>query len=356
MAGLLRDQRVSLALLPPPVASLLAGEADSFVDLRVLIVGGEACTSELVRAWVRPGRRFYNGYGPTEATVAVTVAQCRGDEPVPPIGRPMPNQQVYVLDRHLNPVPVGVAGQLYLGGVGLARGYLNRPELTADRFIPHPFVTDADARLYATGDLVRYLPDGNLVFLGRLDDQIKIRGFRVELGEIEAALRSCPGVLQAVVVARDDLGEQRRLVGYVTADPGWAGSLSPAELRRDLAERLPGYLVPAHVVALTALPLTPAGKLDRAALPVPVMGGSEPGAGEGLTPRTIVESLIADLFAEILGLDQVRVGDGFFDLGGNSLQAMQFLSRLRDTFDIEAGVTDIFQAPTVTTLAELFQS
>ena len=347
LAGLLRDQRVSLALLPPPVASLLAGDAESFVDLRVVIVGGEAGTPELVRAWVRPGRRFYNGYGPTEATVAVTVAQCRGDEPQPPIGRPMANQQVYVLDRHLNPVPVGVAGQLYVSGVGLARGYLNRPELTADRFIPNPFVAEAGARLYATGDLVRYLADGNLVFLGRLDDQVKIRGFRVELGEIEAVLRACPGVVQAVVVARDDLGGQRQLVGYVTVDAAEVGQLSPAGLRRDLARRLPGYMVPAHVVVLDTLPLTPTGKVDRKALPAPVVGG----IGEQSAPRTLAESLVADLFAEVLGVGQVGVDDGFFDLGGNSLQAMQLLSRLRDTFDVEADLIDIFQAPTTATLA-----
>ena len=350
LAALLRDQRISLALLPPPVASLLAGEADRLPELRVVIVGGEACTAELVRAWLRPGRRFFNGYGPTEATVAVTLAQCRGDEPTPPIGRPMPNQQVYVLDGQRGPVPVGVAGQLYLGGVGLARGYLNRPALTAARFIPHPFV--AGERVYATGDLVRYLPDGNLVFLGRVDDQVKIRGFRVELGEIETVLRACSGVRQAVVVARDDLGAQRHLVGYVTVEPA-AGRVSPTELRRQLAGRLPGYMVPAQVMVLDTLPLTPSGKLDRAALPAPALGDDRErdDREERPAPRTAVESAVTELFAEVLGVGAVGVDDGFFELGGNSLQALQLVSRLHGTLGVEVDVVDIFQAPTPAALA-----
>ena len=349
LAQLLREGWISIALLTPGVAAVLAAEADTFADLRVIVIGGESFSSELVWSWARPGRRVVNGYGPTEATVAAVLGECRGDEPLPPIGRPLANQQVYVLDRHLNPVPVGVPGQLYLGGMGLARGYLNRPELTAERFIRNPFGDDlaaAGARLYATGDLVRWLPDGNLVLLGRTDHQVKIRGYRIELGEIETVLAAHPSVAQAVVTAREDVPGYKQLVGYVTAEA--AEALDPLGLRHHLEVQLPAYMVPAHIVVLDAFPLTPSGKLDRNGLPAPAPvepGGAQP-------PRTLVEALLADVFAEVLGLAAVGVDDNFFELGGNSLQAMRLLARLRDTLAVEADVTVVFQTPTVATLAE----
>ncbi|MGH3979770.1 MAG: non-ribosomal peptide synthetase [Pseudonocardiaceae bacterium] len=353
LAQLLRDRRITVALLTPGVATVLAAEAATFADLRTIVLGGEAFSSELVRAWARPGRQVVNGYGPTEATVAVVVGECRGDEPAPPIGRPLANQQVYVLDRQLNPVPVGVPGQLYLGGIGLARGYVNRPELTAERFIPNPFAGDLaapGARLYATGDLARWLPDGNLVLLGRTDHQVKIRGYRVELGEIETVLAAHPGVAQVVVIAREDVPGYKQLVGYVTAEA--AEVLNPAGLRRHLEARLPAYMVPAHIVVLDALPLTASGKLDRNGLPAPA-----PVSSSGTqAPRTLVETLLADVFAEVLGVEAVGSDDSFFDLGGNSLQAMRLLARLRDTLAVEADVTLIFQSPTVATLAEALRT
>jgi amino acid adenylation domain-containing protein len=350
LARLLRAQRITVVLLTPGVAAVLAPDAGTFPDLRVIVIGGEAFSSELVRAWAGPGRRVVNGYGPTETTVAVVVGDCRGDEPTPPIGRPLPNQQVYVLDRALNPVPVGVTGELYLGGLGLARGYLNRPELTAERFVTHPFADDPDARLYATGDLARWLPDGKLVLLGRTDHQVKIRGYRVELGEIETVLAAHPGVAQAVVTAREDGTGHKQLVGYVTAAAGQA--VDPLELRRHLEATLPGYLVPAQLVVLDAFPLTASGKLDRNRLPAPT-----PTAPDGAQlPRTVVEALLADVFAEVLGVPAVGVADDFFELGGNSLQAMRLLARLRDTLAVDADVTVVFRTPTVATMAELLRT
>ncbi len=351
LAQLIRDQKITVAILTPPIATLLAPEAGTFSDLRVIIVGGEAFSSELVRAWARPGRRFYNGYGPTEATVTVTLNELQGDEgSVPPIGRPMVNQRAYVLDAHHNLVPVGVPGQLYLGGVGLARGYLNRPELTAERFVPNPFSDEPDYdRLYATGDLVRYLPDGNLVFLGRLDHQVKVRGYRIELGEIEAALEAHPEVTQAVVVAREDASGNKTLVGYVSSEAPTPPE--PTELRRHLERHLPAYMVPAHLMVLEAFPLSPTGKIDRAALPAPEQTRSAASA-----PTTLVEGVVAELFAEVLGLESIGADDGFFDLGGNSLQVMQLLARLRDTFEVDVEVAAIFQASTVAGVAELLRT
>lgn len=353
LTQLLSACRITVALLTPGVAAVLAPQAAALTELRALVIGGEGFSTELVRAWAQPGRRVLNGYGPTEATVAVVVGECRGDEPTPPIGRPLDNQQVYVLDRHLNPVPVGVPGQLYLGGTGLARGYLNRPELTAERFVAHPFSTAGEARLYATGDLARWLPDGSLVLLGRTDHQVKIRGYRVELGEIEAELAAHPGVAQAVVVVHEDTPGQRQLVGYVTVETtGAAGAPDSAALRGHLEARLPAYMVPAHLLVLDRFPLTAGGKIDRTGLPAPA-----PARLEGAAPaRTVVEALLAEVFAEVLGVPAVGVDDNFFDLGGNSLQAMRLLARLRDVLDIEADVTVVFHAPTVATMAEALRT
>jgi amino acid adenylation domain-containing protein len=347
LADLIRRERITFMCLPPAVLNLLADE--EFPSLRVVIAGGEAFSSALVRSWARSGMRFINGYGPTETTVGATMAECRRDDALdpPPIGLPLPNYAAYVLDRHLNPVPVGVAGELHLGGAGVARGYLNRPDLTAERFIPDPFSEDAGARLYKTGDVARRLPDGNLQFLGRLDDQVKIRGLRVELGEIEAVLADHPAVAQAVILVGEDRTGQKQLIGYARTDPGGA-PISPADLRVHLAERLPAFMVPAHLVILDAFPLNANGKVDRSKLPAP---DSTDSAASYVAPRTLIETVLVDMYAGLLNLERVGIEDNFFDLGGNSLQAMQLITRLRKDLAVDTDVTAIFLAPTPAQLA-----
>jgi acyl carrier protein len=265
-----------------------------------------------------------------------------------PIGRPIPNTQAYILDDHLNPVPIGVPGELHVGGAGLARGYLNRPELTAEKFMPHPFSSEPGARLYKTGDLARYRPDGAIEFLGRGDNQVKIRGYRIELGEIEAVLAQHPALQEAVVLARDDVPGDRRLVAYVVPRPD-VPLPSADELRQSLQQRLPAYMVPAAFVPLEALPLTPNGKVDRKALPPPDRSRA---AQEALVaPRTPAEDLLAAIWADVLQVEQVGIYDNFFELGGHSLLATQVISRVRKALQVEVPVRRIFEAPTLAELA-----
>jgi amino acid adenylation domain-containing protein len=348
LTQLMRDERVTVTDIPPAVMALLP--ADAFDDLRIVFVGGEAFSADLVDRWALPGRRFFNGYGPTEATVTVIVKECQaGLDGPPPIGRPMTNHQVYVLDRYGNPVPIGVPGELYIGGVGLARGYLRRVGLTRERFVPNPFSDDPDARLYKSGDVACFLPNGDLQFLGRVDDQVKIRGYRIELGEIAAVLMRHPAIAQAAVLVREDAHGAKELVAYATAR-----DVPPerAAVREHLAAHLPTYMIPTHVVFLDALPLTRSGKLDRAALPPPEQQPAEDRAA----PTTLTEAILAnEIFADILGISTVGVNEGFFELGGNSLRAMQLLSRIRDTFGVELDVPMIFQAPTPAALAEVLR-
>ena len=279
---------------------------------RLVLVGGEAVDEEMRGRMLRVPTRFYNVYGPTECTVDATVREVGASGPPAAIGGPLPNVTSYVLDPALLPVPVGVAGELYVGGAGLARGYLGRPGQTAERFVPDPFGGHAGARLYRTGDRVRWLADGTLEYLGRLDVQVKVRGFRIELGEIEARLLEHPDVREAVVVAREDAPGEKRLVAYV------AGGAPDAEtLRAHLAGRLPEYMVPAAFVRLDALPLTPNGKVDRKALPAPegdafATRGYEPPEGD-------TEEALAEIWAELLGVQRVGRNDHFFELGGHSL-------------------------------------
>ncbi len=335
----------TLAVLPPSLLATLAPK--DLPDLKTLIVGGEACPPELARRW-SAGKRFWNGYGPTEAAICATAERYTGGERLP-IGRPIDWVEAYVLDRRGHPVPAGVPGELCLSGPGLARGYLNRPERTAASFVPHPLATLPGERLYRTGDLCRQSHDGEIEFLGRLDHQVKIRGLRIELGDIEAALLSSPGVRDAVVVVREDPSDRadrspgdRRLVAYVV------GEFSVAELRAALRERLPDYMVPAAFVTLETLPLTPTRKVDRKALPAP----EPPGGGEEpLAPRTPVEEILAGIWAELLGLDRVGAGANFFELGGHSLLATRVMSRLRDTLGVELPLSDLFTAPTLADLA-----
>ncbi|MFV2104310.1 non-ribosomal peptide synthetase [Micromonospora sp. LOL_024] len=350
LADLMRAQRITFACLPPAVLNLLTGE--QFPDQRVLISAGEELSSELVRSWLRPGLRMCNGYGPTEVTIGATMMELQPDDITPPpIGMPKPNYRAYVLDRNLNPVPVGVAGELHLGGPGVARGYLNRPELTAEKFVEDPFVDTPQARMYRTGDLVRRRPDGNIVFLGRIDGQVKIRGLRVELGEIETAMAAHDAVLQAVVVVRNDPAGDKQLVGYARPAADGLG-VSVADLRQHLSQRLPAYMVPAHILLLDSFPLNPSGKIDRGALPEPEATES---AGTFVAPRTLVETVVTDMYATLLKVDQVSVEDSFFDLGGNSLQAMRLIARLRTELAVDADVTAVFLAPTPSQLSALLR-
>lgn len=288
-----------------------------------ILCGGEALSRELAGQLLERSASVCNMYGPTETTIWSTVQRVEFDGGSVPIGRPIANTQVYVLDPYLQPVPVGVTGELYIGGDGLARGYLNLPELTAEKFVPNPFGPVTGGRLYKTGDLGRYRPDGNIECLGRNDQQVKVRGFRIELGEVEAALCLQGAVTQAVVLAREDLPGGKRLVAYVVANR--ERGLSVSELRSFLQEKLPSYMVPSVFVPLDALPLTPNGKVDRRALPVP--DGTRP--DETLAnPRTPIESLIAEIWRNLLAVDRVSVDDNFFDLGGHSLLLMRAIAQL----------------------------
>ncbi|MFH9347863.1 non-ribosomal peptide synthase/polyketide synthase [Kitasatospora sp. NPDC017646] len=329
------------ALVPPSVPAVLSPDD---VAVPTLLVGGEACGPELVARWA-PGRRLINSYGPTETTVTATMSEPLSRGPgVPPIGRPIGGFRTYVLDQRLCLVPPGVTGELYIAGPGLARGYLNRPGLTAGRFVPCPF-GPAGARMYRTGDLVHRRADGQLEYVGRADDQVKVRGFRIELGEIETALAEHPFVGQVAVTARKDRAEDTRLIAYVVPAPG--ADVQPDELRAHLRERLPEYMMPAAFVSLDALPLNANGKLDRRALPEPGVTATR----TGRAPHTPQEQVLAELFAEVLGVAGVGVDDDFFDLGGHSLLATRLVARVRTTLGVELALHTLFRNPTVAGLA-----
>ncbi|MGD0068385.1 MAG: amino acid adenylation domain-containing protein, partial [Streptosporangiaceae bacterium] len=351
LARTLNRLRVSHALIVPSVlASVPAGQV---TGLQCLIVGGEACPGRLAARW-SPGRRMFNAYGPTEITIAATISGPLTGQGTPPIGHPVWNTRAYVLDERLGPVPPGVAGELYIAGAGLARGYLGRAGLTAERFVACPSGAPGE-RMYRTGDLARWTvkgagaAGGELEYLGRADDQVKIRGFRIELGEIEAVLAAQPGVAQAAVIVREDQPGDKRLAGYVVPAPGAA--LDPAVLRTEAARVLPGYMVPAALVTLEALPLSPAGKLDRRALPAPRYAV----AGGGRVPATPGEQALCEVFAQVLGLDTVGVEDSFFDLGGHSLLATRLVSRVRVVLGAELPVRAVFENPTPASLAQVLQ-
>jgi surfactin family lipopeptide synthetase C len=327
---------------------------DRLPGLRFWVTSGEALTPALYRQFrtQMPNAVLYNLYGTSEVWDATWFDPTRDAlaGPAAPIGRPIWNVQAYILDERMQPPPIGVGGELYVGGVGLARGYLNRPELTAAKFIPNPFSQQPAARLYKTGDLARYLPDGNIEFLGRMDQQVKIRGFRVEPGEIEAVLSQHPLVREAVVVARRDDRGGMPLAAYVLAHPG--REPAPNELRGFLAERLPDYMVPSAFVVLDHWPLTASGKLDRAGLPEPGQDRTELDKSF-LAPRTAVERVLTQMYADVLGVERVGIRDDFFsDLGGHSLLATQLVSRVRDVFQIDLPLRAAFDRPTVMELAE----
>ncbi len=322
--------------------------------LRRLVAGGDVLSPEAVRKTIAMGVALVNGYGPTEGTTFTCCHAVEQPEEPVSIGRPIANARAYVVDPDLRPVPAGVEGELLAGGLGLARGYLDRPDLTAERFIPDPFGGFGE-RLYRTGDRARFLADGRIEMLGRLDRQVKIRGFRIEPGEVEAALLRHPAVTDAVVVVRDGADGDRRLIAFVVApgaEPGVPSAVGGAELKRFLEPALPGPLIPSVFVFLPELPLTINGKVDRAALPEP----SSPGSSRGRAPRGPVEELLAGLWEEVLGVEGVGAEDGFFDLGGHSLLAMRLVSRVREVFEVELPLADLFHEPTVAAVAARIES
>ncbi len=321
--------------------------------LKRMMVGGEALPPTLARELIdlMPGGKLMNMYGPTETTIWSAVHPVeRVEGNTIPLGRPLANQQLYVLDRRQQPLPPGVPGELVIGGAGVVRGYLHRPELTAERFLPHPFEGEAGGRVYRTGDLARFAADGTVEFLGRLDHQVKVRGYRIELGEIEAALLAHEAVREAVVVAREDMPGDVRLVAYLVAH-GMAPETET--LRDELRGRLPDFMVPAHFVTLAAMPQTPNGKIDRKALPAPLDGAAAAGAPAAsyVAPAGDLEEQIAAVWRQVLKLPQVGTRDNFFDLGGHSLLAVQAHRQLRETLGRELSITDIFRFPTIASLS-----
>jgi acyl-CoA synthetase (AMP-forming)/AMP-acid ligase II len=370
----------------------LQGLRETFSQLQYLIVGGDVVDAAAVREVLKsaPPRHLLNGYGPTECTTFSATYEIGALEESAgsvPIGRPISNTQMYLLDRWRKPVPLGAVGEIYIGGAGVARGYLNRPELTAERFVSDPFSEEADARLYRTGDLGRYFEDGNIEFLGRNDEQVKIRGFRIELGEIEARLREHPLVREAAVLAREDEPGEKRLVAYIVTtggeephagerpgaerDPaaterfepderhqGPAGGERPADeaarlaahLREHLERCLPHYMVPAAFVRLEHLPLTPNGKVDRKDLPAPESDAYARGAYE--PPQGEVEELLAGVWQELLGVERVGRRDNFFELGGHSLLALRLITRTEVELDCQIEVSKIFESPTLSSFAK----
>ncbi len=355
LMGRLKDYGITHITLPP--SALAALPLEDIPELQTIIVAGEACSEELIKQWAT-GRNFFNAYGPTETSVCATVEKWTDETLKVTIGRPIANTQVYILDSHLQPVPIGVPGELHIGGMGLARGYLNRPELTQEKFIPNPFEKDEvipptplnkggnePSKLYKTGDLARYLPDGKIEYLGRIDNQVKLRGFRIELGEIEALLNQNEAVQSSCVIVREDNLGDKRLVAYVVPQPEI--NLTINEIRQFLRAKLPDYMVPTAFVLLDTFPLTPNGKIDRRALPVPDLQSQ----GEYIAPRNPIEEKMAQIWAEVLKLKRVSIEDNFFELGGHSLLATQVISRLQETFEIVLPLRYLFESPTIAQLS-----
>jgi len=323
-------------------------------QLRLVVVGGEKASSKAYAAWlgaVGNRVRWINAYGPTEASVSVTTyePQFAPGDLIPenlPIGRPLANCQVYLLDRNLNPVPVGVSGELHVGGICVGQGYLNRPEQTAQKFISNPFSSEPGARMYKTGDFARYLPSGEIEFLGRGDDQVKIRGFRVELGEIESALAKQVGIREVAVVAREDRPGEKRLIAYLVPDPGT--KISAAELRRKLQQHLPEYMLPSAFVMLDAMPLTPNGKIDRRGLPAPE---ADSGTGSATAATDTLQVKLVKIWEDVLGKKPIGIHDNFFELGGHSLLAARLMHRTGQALGKTVPLAMLFQAPTIEQLA-----
>ncbi|MEH1773540.1 amino acid adenylation domain-containing protein [Nostoc sp.] len=347
---LLRDYSITHITLPPSALAVMP--ESELPALQTIIVAGEACSAELIKQW-SAGRNFFNAYGPTEATVCATIAtlatgnaKFNDDEKIS-IGRAIANTQVYILDENLQPVPIGVPGELHIGGVGLARGYLNRPELTQEKFISNPFEEIGKSKLYKTGDLAHYLPNGNIQYLGRIDNQVKIRGFRIELGEVEAILSQHGDIQTCCVIAREEIPGNKRLVAYVVAHS--QATPTTSELRQFLSNKLPGYMVPAAFVMLESLPLTPNGKVDRRALPDPDLHQE---LSDYVIPNTEIEKIIAGIWQKALELEKVGIYNNFFELGGHSLLLIQINQQLQERFGLQLSIVDMFNYSTIHTLSQ----
>ncbi|RCJ25078.1 hypothetical protein A6770_28095 [Nostoc minutum NIES-26] len=346
------SQNITISFLPTPVAEqLLSLEWNENTALRTVLTGGDKLNrypSSLLPF------QMVNNYGPTENTVVTTsgvvVADGKQNNIAPPIGRPIANTQVYILDEYLQPVPIGVPGELHIGGASLARGYLNRSELTQEKFIADPFEAAQGSRLYKTGDLVRYLADGNIEYIGRIDNQVKIRGFRIELGEIEAVLNQNADVQANCAILREDIPGEKRLVAYVV--PYQHSTLTISQLRQELKAKLPAYMMPQAFIILEEMPLTSNGKVDRRALPAPDLQSDK---DKYVAPSTPIEELLAQIWAQVLKVEQVGIHDNFFELGGHSLLATQLVSRIRSHFQVELPLRELFATGTVAELAQLIE-
>jgi amino acid adenylation domain-containing protein len=336
----LRDDAITHITLPPSALAVLPWE--NLPSLQTIIVAGEACSPELVKKWSQ-GRNFFNGYGPTEGSVCATIAKCTSFDEKITIGRPIPNVQVYILDSHLQPVPIGVPGELHIGGAGLARGYLDRPDLTAEKFIEVNLLGKTE-RIYKTGDLAKWQNDGNIEFLGRIDHQIKLRGFRIELGEIEAVLLKHP-VVKEVIVNLHKTENNQQLVAYVTGEP--IDDLSQ-QLKQYLKTHLPDYMIPSQIMRLDEFPLTPNGKIDRQALPHP----NHQSQSLYEAPRNNIEQQLTEIWSLIVECEKISIHDNFFDLGGHSILAIKLLNEIQKNFNQELSLTSLFQNPTIAQLAQ----
>jgi amino acid adenylation domain-containing protein len=345
LRDVLIHQRVTTITIPPSALAVLPDGA--YPELRTIVVAGERCPADLVERW-GTGRQMVNAYGPTETTVCASWHQCSGTyRNGPPIGRPLPNVRLYILDRNGQSVPTGVPGELYIGGMGVARGYYGKPDLTAERFVPDPFGMHGE-RLYRSGDLCRFRHDGEIEFLGRRDAQVKVRGYRIEPGEIQSALGAHPSIAAAEVIVREDTPGDQRIVAYLVTRNGAEPEAN--ELRDLLRRTLPAFMVPSAFVHLAALPLTPAGKVDVRALPAPRSACGKSEANEVL-PVDPIEAELASICAELLGVPGMGVHDSFFELGGHSLLATRFIARIRDHFGVELPVRALFEDPTIAGVA-----
>lgn len=351
LRNVIRRHAITTVTFPPAMLAMISPE--DCPSLRTVISAGEACSPGLAETWSE-GRRFFNAYGPTETTVCASMIEVqRRYSATVPIGRPLRNMRVYCLDSGMGPVGINVPGELFVGGAGLARGYMRAPDLTAARFLPDPISGERGGRLYRTGDISRLLSDGNIDFFGRADLQVKIRGFRVELGEVEWALCQHPSVRQAVAIMRNDSGAGHRVVAYVVPDQDQG--LTVSAVLSFLRGRLPEYMLPGAVVFLEKLPLNANGKIDRAALPLPAQERPDL-EDEFVEPRTQTEKRLAEIWSNLLGIEQIGVNDRFFELGGHSLLATRLISRIRDAFEVELPLRRIFEGPTIAGLAAAVDS
>ncbi|MEA5570288.1 amino acid adenylation domain-containing protein [Calothrix sp. UHCC 0171] len=359
LVKLIAEQQITITAFVPSMLRVLLEEEGikACQCLRHISCGGEALTMDLVKLFCdRTNLQgvLCNVYGPTEASIDATFWQCLSadDLAVAPIGKAITNADIYILDENLQPTPIGEPGEIHIGGIGLARGYLNRPELSYEKFIPHPLNPEPTARLYKTGDLGRFLADGNIEFLGRIDHQVKIRGFRIELGEIEATLLQLPHIREAVVIARQDTSVEKRLVAYLVPQVGQ--TIKVREIRRYLQQKLADYMVPAIFVVLESLPLNPNGKIDRQALPIPnpTRPELEP---EFMAARSQLEAQLAEIWQELLGIEAIGIHDNFFELGGSSLLAVRMLAQIEHRCKQKLPLTTFLQATTIAELADILQ-